>query len=97
VRRVRGFYAGRPVGTATAALLFGDANPSGKLPVTFPRSLADVPAYTTAQWPGANNQVQSSGTGLMFAATVRGTTTATVTGRHSNGATGCVSFVWTVT
>jgi beta-glucosidase len=55
-----GFYAGQQVGTATAALLFGDANPSGKLPVTFPRSLADVPAHTTAQWPGANNQVQYS-------------------------------------
>jgi len=55
-----GFYAGQQVGTATAALLFGDANPSGKLPVSFPKSLADVPAHTTAQWPGANNQVQYS-------------------------------------
>ncbi|WP_344615607.1 discoidin domain-containing protein, partial [Dactylosporangium salmoneum] len=55
-----GFYAGQQVGTATAALLFGDANPSGKLPVSFPKSLADVPANTTAQWPGANNQVQYS-------------------------------------
>jgi beta-glucosidase len=55
-----GFYAGQQVGTATAALLFGDANPSGKLPVTFPKSLADVPAHTAAQWPGANDQVQYS-------------------------------------
>jgi len=55
-----GFYAGQQVGTAIAALLFGDANPSGKLPVSFPKSLADVPAHTTAQWPGANNQVQYS-------------------------------------
>ncbi|WP_432828930.1 glycoside hydrolase family 3 C-terminal domain-containing protein [Dactylosporangium sp. CA-092794] len=55
-----GFYAGQQVGTATAALLFGDANPSGKLPVSFPKSLADVPAHTAAQWPGANNQVQYS-------------------------------------
>ncbi|MFG2042429.1 discoidin domain-containing protein [Dactylosporangium sp. NPDC048998] len=55
-----GFYAGQQVGTATAALLFGDANPSGKLPVSFPKSLADVPANTAAQWPGANNQVQYS-------------------------------------
>jgi beta-glucosidase len=55
-----GFYAGQQVGTAAAALLFGDANPSGKLPVSFPRSLADVPAHTAAQWPGANNQVQYS-------------------------------------
>jgi beta-glucosidase len=55
-----GFYSGQQVGTAIAGLLFGDVNPSGKLPVTFPVSLADVPAHTAAQWPGANNQVQYS-------------------------------------
>ncbi|ACU72743.1 Beta-glucosidase [Catenulispora acidiphila DSM 44928] len=54
------WYAGQEAGNAIAALLFGDANPSGKLPVTFPASLADVPAHTTAQWPGTNNQVQYS-------------------------------------
>jgi beta-glucosidase len=54
------WYAGQEAGNAIAALLFGDVNPSGKLPVTFPVSLADVPAHTTAQWPGANNQVQYS-------------------------------------
>lgn len=54
--RVRGiveaWYPGQEYGTALAALLFGDTNFSGKLPVTFPRSLADVPAATPAQWPG---------------------------------------------
>jgi beta-glucosidase len=55
-----GFYDGQQYGTAIAALLYGDVNPSGKLPVTFPQSLADVPAHTAAQWPGANNQVQYS-------------------------------------
>jgi beta-glucosidase len=56
-----GFYGGQGVGTAIARLLFGDANPSGKLPVTFPKSLADVPAHTTAQWPGnGSNAVQYS-------------------------------------
>ncbi len=56
-----GFYAGQEVGTAIAALLFGDVNPSGKLPVTFPNSLADVPAHTAAQWPGnGSNAVQYS-------------------------------------
>jgi beta-glucosidase len=54
------WYPGQEVGNALAALLFGDVSPSGKLPVTFPASLADVPAHTTAQWPGANNQVQYS-------------------------------------
>jgi beta-glucosidase len=56
-----GFYGGQGVGTAIARLIFGDANPSGKLPVTFPQSLADVPAHTTAQWPGnGTNAVQYS-------------------------------------
>ncbi|BBB01522.1 putative beta-glucosidase [Actinacidiphila reveromycinica] len=46
------WYGGGGTGAATAALIFGTANPSGKLPVTFPSSLGQVPAQTTAQWPG---------------------------------------------
>jgi beta-glucosidase len=55
-----GFYDGQDWGQAIAALLFGDVNPSGHLPVTFPTSLSAVPASTTAQWPGTNGQVQYS-------------------------------------
>jgi beta-glucosidase len=54
------WYPGQSDGTAIAALLYGDVDPSGKLPVSFPKSLADVPAATAAQWPGVNNQVQYS-------------------------------------
>jgi beta-glucosidase len=54
------WYPGQEDGNAIASLLFGDVNPSGKLPVTFPRSLKDVPASTPAQWPGANGKVQYS-------------------------------------
>jgi beta-glucosidase len=54
------WYAGQEVGNSLAALLFGDVDPSGKLPVTFPGSLADVPAHTTAQWPGNGTDVQYS-------------------------------------
>ena len=46
------WYGGGETGAAMAALIFGTANPSGKLPVTFPASLSQVPAQTTAQWPG---------------------------------------------
>ncbi|WNI16398.1 glycoside hydrolase family 3 C-terminal domain-containing protein [Actinacidiphila sp. ITFR-21] len=46
------WYGGGETGAATAALIFGTADPSGKLPVTFPGSLSQVPAQTTAQWPG---------------------------------------------
>ena len=54
------WYPGQQAGTAIASLLFGDTNPSGHLPVTFPKSLSDVPASTTAQWPGENGSVQYS-------------------------------------
>jgi beta-glucosidase len=54
------WYPGQEDGNAIAAVLFGDVNPSGKLPVSFPKSLADVPASTAAQWPGVNGQVQYS-------------------------------------
>jgi beta-glucosidase len=47
------WYAGEQMGPAIAALLFGDVNPSGKLPMTFPKSLADLPtAGSPAQYPG---------------------------------------------
>ncbi|GIH20397.1 beta-glucosidase [Rugosimonospora africana] len=57
---VENWYPGQEDGNAIAALLFGDTNFSGKLPVTFPQSLADAPAHTTAQWPGQNGTVQYS-------------------------------------
>ncbi|MEV4556261.1 discoidin domain-containing protein [Kitasatospora sp. NPDC049285] len=55
-----GFYQGQEFGQAIAALLFGDVNPSGHLPITFPASLSQLPASTTAQWPGVNGTVQYS-------------------------------------
>jgi beta-glucosidase len=54
------WYPGQEDGNAIAALLFGDVDPSGHLPVTFPASLSQVPASTTAQWPGSNGTVQYS-------------------------------------
>lgn len=46
------WYPGEEDGNAVARVLFGEVNPSGKLPITFPRTLEDVPASTPAQYPG---------------------------------------------
>ena len=54
------WYPGQEDGNAIAALLYGDVNPSGHLPVTFPTSLSQVPANTAAQWPGTGGTVQYS-------------------------------------
>ncbi|HUX27375.1 MAG TPA: glycoside hydrolase family 3 C-terminal domain-containing protein, partial [Terracidiphilus sp.] len=49
------WYGGQEGGHALASILFGDANPSGKLPASFPKKLQDSPAY--ANYPGENLKV----------------------------------------
>jgi beta-glucosidase len=61
------WYGGGETGAAMAALIFGTVNPSGKLPVTFPASLSQVPAQTTAQWPGTpTGPVYSEGVNIGY-------------------------------
>jgi beta-glucosidase len=43
---VEAWYPGEEGGTAVADVLFGDYNPAGRLPVTFYRSVDDLPAFT---------------------------------------------------
>ena len=57
---VDAWYPGQSSGTALANVLFGQADPSGHLPVTFPQNLSQVPASTTAQFPGNGSTVQYS-------------------------------------
>ena len=42
---LEGWYLGQEGGTAMADILFGDANPGGKLPVTIPRSVGQLPMF----------------------------------------------------
>jgi len=51
------WYPGIEGGNALARVLFGDANPSGKLPCTFPKRLADSPAHALHAYPGTNGTV----------------------------------------
>lgn len=50
---LEGWYLGQEGGTAAANVLFGDVNPGGKLPITFPHSVGDLPDYYNHK-PSAN-------------------------------------------
>ena len=54
---VEAWYPGQTSGTALAQVLFGDVNPSGKLPVTFPASDDQRPATSTVEYPGDGDDV----------------------------------------
>ncbi len=60
VDRVRGivqaWFGGQEVGNALAGVLFGDVNPSGKLPVTFLKKWEDTPAL--ASYPGREGKTE---------------------------------------
>jgi beta-glucosidase len=51
------WYPGMEGGNAIANVLFGDVNPSGKLPCTFPKRLADSPAHRLDAYPGKKGTV----------------------------------------
>lgn len=50
------YLGGEGVGAATVDILFGRANPSGKLPETFPLKLSDNPSYLN--FPGETDKVE---------------------------------------
>ncbi|MCT4303814.1 glycoside hydrolase family 3 C-terminal domain-containing protein [Elizabethkingia anophelis] len=59
---VQGWYLGSEAGNALAAVLAGDANPSGKLPFTFPVKLEDNAAHQMGEYPG-NKEELAAGKG----------------------------------
>jgi beta-glucosidase len=50
---LEGWYLGQEGGTAAANVLFGDVSPGGKLPITFPHSVGDLPDFYNHK-PSAN-------------------------------------------
>lgn len=54
------WFAGQEQGNAVARVLFGDVNPGGKLPLTFPRNADHTPLSTPAQYPGVDGAVHYS-------------------------------------
>ena len=49
------WFPGQEFGNSLSDVLFGEVNPSGKLPTTFPKNLSDTPAYST--YPGKDLQM----------------------------------------
>lgn len=54
---LQAWYPGMEGGTALARVLFGEVNPSGKLPVSFPKKLQESPAHVFGQYPGDKDTI----------------------------------------
>lgn len=57
---VQAWYAGQEQGDAIASVLFGDVNPSGKLPITIPVDEHSTPVSDEKQFPGVNGDAEYS-------------------------------------
>ena len=57
---VEAWYPGEEDGAVVADVLFGRVNPSGKLPITFPKVGTDLPEQTPEQYPGVDGTVHYS-------------------------------------
>ena len=62
---VHAWFPGEFMGDAVAQVLFGDYNPGGKLPVTFPRSVGQIP-YAFPFKPGSQSDGRVRVTGSLY-------------------------------
>ncbi len=62
---LEGWYLGQEGGTAAAQVLFGDVNPGGKLPITFPHSVGQLPDFYNYK-PSRNRSYLFSNTEPLF-------------------------------
>ncbi|WP_345953818.1 glycoside hydrolase family 3 C-terminal domain-containing protein [Mucilaginibacter sp. PAMB04168] len=54
---IQAWYPGMEGGTALANIIYGKTNPSGKLPMTFPKTLADAPDHKLGEFPASKDGV----------------------------------------
>ena len=54
------WYPGQEGGNALADVLFGDYNPAGRLPVSVPRDVGQIPVYYNKKFPAGHDYVEMS-------------------------------------
>ena len=52
---IQAWYPGMEGGNALAGIIYGKVNPSGKLPITFPKTLADAPDHKLGDFPNSKD------------------------------------------
>ena len=57
---VEAWYPGEQGGTALADVLFGDYNPAGRLPISIPRDVGQLPVYYNQRIPRGHDYVEES-------------------------------------
>lgn len=57
---IQAWYPGMEGGNALAGIIYGKVNPSGKLPMTFPKTLAQAPDHVLGDYPNSPNSKDNS-------------------------------------